>query len=98
MSPHQIVLNVSGGLVQDVFCCDPHVSLTVVDWDTEGYSPAEPGIAKVPLEHRFTSAWIGECEAIPLEKLIGSEVERALQAAGIRLTRRLAGRCRCINT
>jgi len=50
MSPHQIVISVSGGLVQDVFCCDPHGSLTVVDWDIEGCSPAEPGIVKVPLE------------------------------------------------
>ena len=95
MLPQQIVINVSGGLVQDVFCCDPHVSLTVVDWDTEGRSPADPGIVEVPLEHCLTSAWVGECEAVPLEDVIGSDVERALHAAGIRLTRRSAGRCRC---
>ena len=95
MSTQQIVINVSGGMVQDVFCCDPHVSLAVVDWDTEGCSPAEPGIFEVPLEGRLTSAWVGECEAVPLEDLIGSDVERALQAAGIRLTRHSAGRRRC---
>jgi hypothetical protein len=98
MSMQQIVINVSGGLVQDVFCSDPHVSLAVVDWDTEGCYPAEPGVVEVPLEHRLTSAWVGECEAVPLTKLIDTDVERALQVAGIELPRRSARSYRGIAT
>jgi hypothetical protein len=44
----QIVINVSGGLVQDVFCSDQAATAIVVDWDTDGASLDEPGLVAVP--------------------------------------------------
>jgi hypothetical protein len=35
----KLVINVSGGVVQDVYTDDPAIDVILVDWDTEGCEP-----------------------------------------------------------
>jgi hypothetical protein len=80
----QIVINVYGGLVQDVSCSEPDAQAIVVDWDTEGSQPGEPGIVAVrgPLDREFLAH--AACHEVrPLEALVGSHAEAAIEAANL---------------
>ncbi len=35
----RVIVEVQGGLVQEVYCDDPSVEVVLVDWDTEGCEP-----------------------------------------------------------
>jgi hypothetical protein len=86
-SAAKIVLNVSGGVLQDVFSSDPAVTLLLVDWDTEGCDPSDNGIVEIPDGRGSTQlAHVAECPVCPLEELAGTETEAALKAAGLALT------------
>jgi hypothetical protein len=78
----QIVLNISGGIVQEVFCSDPAAEVIVVDWDTEHCSPDEPGMVTVrnfyDREHRVL---VGRREVLPLGELAGTDAEAAIEEA-----------------
>ena len=83
----QIVLNISGGVLQDVFSSDPAITLMLVDWDTEGCDSSDNGIVEIPGEYGGTQlANVAECPVQPLEQLAGTETEAALKAAGRELT------------
>ena len=43
----RIVIEVSGGMVQEVYCDDPNVAVVLVDWDTESCSGDDQGIVTV---------------------------------------------------
>jgi hypothetical protein len=43
-APPMIVLNLSGGVLQDVFGSDSATAVTLVDWDVEGCSPSDENI------------------------------------------------------
>ena len=47
MAKTTIILNMSGGLVQDVFCSAPDAEVLLADWDTEGSDPDAPGLVEV---------------------------------------------------
>jgi hypothetical protein len=80
----KIVLNVSGGVLQDVFGSDPATAVAVVDWDTEGCDSSEDGIVEVPNGQGGTQlAVVVKHPVYPLEELAGTETEAALQAAGL---------------
>ncbi len=64
-----VILSVVGGVVQDAFTTDPNLKLTVVDWDVEGTG----GTAE---------AAVSELAVSPLSALAGTDVGRALAAAG----------------
>ena len=86
-SAAKIVLNVSGGVLQDVFSSDPAVTLLLVDWDTEGCDPSDNGIVEIPDGRGGTQlAHVAECPVDPLKGLAGTETEAALKAAGLDLT------------
>jgi len=83
----KIVLNMSGGLVQEVFASDPAITVALVDWDTEGCDPSDNGIVEISDEHGGTQlAHVAECAVEPLEQLADTETEAALKAAGLDLT------------
>jgi len=83
----KIVLNMLGGLVQEVFASDPAITVALVDWDTEGCDPSDNGIVEVPDERGGTQlAHVAECSVEPLKQLAGTETEAALKAAGLHLT------------
>ena len=44
----KVVLNMGGGLVQEVFASDPAITVALVDWDTEGCDPSDNGIVEIP--------------------------------------------------
>jgi len=82
----KIVLNMSGGLVQEVFASDPAITVALVDWDTEGCDPSDNGMVEIPDERGGTQlAHVAECPVEPLEQLAGTETEAALKAAGLDL-------------
>jgi len=82
----KVVLNISGGVLQDVFGSDPAISAVLVDWDTEGSDPSEEGIVEVPADRGTQLAAVSECPVLPLTDLVGTETEAALKAAGLELT------------
>ena len=84
MTATQIVINVSGGIVQDIFCSDPAAEAIVVDWDIETWSPDEPGIVAVRNElDREQLAHVGRRSVVPLLDLAGTEVEAAIEEANL---------------
>ena len=76
-----IVVNVSGGVVQDVFCSAPDTNVLLVDWDVQENDPSSPGVVSLTLHGRSRSAFVSESQAQPLGKLLNTDVERAIQAA-----------------
>jgi hypothetical protein len=84
--PCLVVVNVSGGIVQDVFCSRPDTRVLVVDWDCQDSDPSDDGIVQVSdRSGRTTLAAVAEFPASPLQMAAGSDVEAALEAAGLSL-------------
>ena len=84
--PAQIVPNVHGGIVQDVFCSDlkARVVVVVVDWDVE--EPGGDGVLEVvDARGQRDLACVQQLQAAALDDLLGTDVARALLAAGIDL-------------
>jgi hypothetical protein len=87
MPAPKIVLNLSGGVLQDVFGSDPAVAVALVDWDVEGCSPSDHNIVELPDVRGGTQlASVVEYPVWPLGQLVGTETEAALKAAGLELT------------
>lgn len=85
MAKTQIVINLSGGLVQDVFCSDPDADVISVDWDTEGSDPSDDGVVEVTtMDERTRLAHVAEYAAHPFNSLFGTDVATAMDTAGIR--------------
>ena len=82
MEKTQIVLNISGGLVQEIFCSDQAAEAIVVDWDTEHCSPDEPGVVTVrnfyDRDHRVH---VARREVLPLAEMAGTDAEAAIEEA-----------------
>ena len=81
MTNAQLVINMNGGLVQDVFCSVPDVQVIVVDWDVESSVPGEPGIVDVPLPDGPCRACVSDWPVAPLNQLAGTDVEAAIDTA-----------------
>jgi hypothetical protein len=89
----KVVLNISGGVLQDVFGSDPAITVALVDWDTEGCDPSDNGIVEIPDERGGTQlANVAEYNISPLEELVGTDTEAALKAAGLDLSARTVAR------
>ena len=73
----RIVLNVSGGVVQDVFCSDPQADVVLVDWDTDGCDPDTPGLVEVAGSGiAYVTGW----DAESLDTMEATDVGAALKA------------------
>jgi hypothetical protein len=81
MTRPQVIINLHGGLVQDVFCSVPDAQVLVVDWDVEGSFPGEPGIVDVPLAAAPCQACVSDFPTASLNELAGTDVEAAIDAA-----------------
>ena len=80
----KVVLNLSGGVLQDVFGSHPAITVVLVDWDVEGCSPSDHNIVEVPDgPGRTRLAAVAEYPVWPLEQLAGTEAEAAMKAAGL---------------
>ena len=66
----KIVIEVRGGLVQEVYCDDPEMAIVLVDWGAEGCSGDEPGIVTVRDSHgREHLVHVVEFPVIPMNQL-----------------------------
>ena len=81
MAKHQLIINMNGGLVQDVFCSVPGIQVLVLDWDVEGACPGDPGIVDVPLPDGSSRACVSDFPVAPLSEVAGTDVEAAIEAA-----------------
>ncbi|NLX98617.1 MAG: hypothetical protein GXY83_20860 [Rhodopirellula sp.] len=80
----KVVLNISGGVLQDVFSSDPAIAVTLVDWDTDGSARSDDGVVEISNERGGTQlAAVAECPVSPLADLAGTKTEAALKAAGL---------------
>jgi hypothetical protein len=80
----KVVLNISGGVLNDVFGSDSAMTVALVDWDTEGCEPSDNGIVEISDGRGGTQlANVVEYPVQPLEQLTGTETETALKAAGL---------------
>ena len=84
MTATQIVINFSGGIVQDIFCSDPAAEAIIVDWDVETWIPDEPGIVAVRNNfEREQLAHVSRRSVEPLLELAGTEAEAAIEEANL---------------
>ena len=84
MTVPQIVLNIYGGTVQDVFCTDSNAHVQIVHWDVQESDPDALGIVEVEVEQgRKRLAFVGGLLPNPMSDLVGTDVEKALSAAGV---------------
>jgi hypothetical protein len=77
----QVIINLNGGLVQDVFSSVPGIQVLVVDWDVEGECPGDPGIVDVPLPDGPCRACVTDFPVVPMSEVAGTDVEAAIDAA-----------------
>jgi hypothetical protein len=84
MFPPRMVLNIHGGVLQDVYCDHPRAKIILVDWDTEAIDATEEDVVEIA-----DSRGDGRLAAVtaypvaPLADLAGTDTLAALQAAGI---------------
>lgn len=82
MNPPQLVINVSGGLVQEVFAADPNLDVLLVDWDVEGADVDHPDVVSVRNRHGRTHlAYVAPVLVHSLSSLANTDVAAALAAA-----------------
>jgi len=75
------VINIHGGLVQEVYCDEPLADLVVVDWDIEG---GDEGITETRRGDETLRAYVTHPIVEPLHCLAGSAVEAVIEAAEVR--------------
>jgi hypothetical protein len=77
----QLVINVYGGLVQEVFCSDPEIEVLLVDWDVEPEDAEHPSIVHVPADDRRSQlAYVAPLAVQALDALPGTQVAAAIDA------------------
>ncbi len=82
MPTSQLVINVYGGLVQEVFCSDPEIEVLLVDWDVEPADAEHPSIVHIPADdHRTQPAYVAPLVVQTLDALQGTQVAAAIDAA-----------------
>jgi len=78
----QLVINVYGGLVQEVFCSDPEIAVLLVDWDVEPADAEHPSVVQVPSDSRRSQlAYVAPLAVQALDALHGTQVAAAIDAA-----------------
>jgi hypothetical protein len=82
--PPRMVLNVHGGVLQEVYCDNPRAKVILVDWDTDGVDPtAEKVVEIADSRGDCRLATVTEYPVASLTDLAGTNALAALQAAGI---------------
>ena len=82
MSKSQLVINVYGGLMQEVFCSDPGIEVLLVDWDVEPADAEHPSIVHVPTHDlRSQLAYVAPLAVQAFDALQETQVAAAIDAA-----------------
>ncbi len=79
MTRPQLVVNVYGGGIQDVFSSIPDLQVLVVDWDAE--KRGSPSFVELALNGVSCSASVVELDVLSVKRLTRTDVKRALDAA-----------------
>lgn len=80
----RIVLNISSGVLQEVFASDPTTEAALVDWDVEGSAPSDRDIVEIPDCWTGTKlAAVSEYPVASFKDMLGSVTGAALNAAGL---------------
>jgi hypothetical protein len=84
--PIDVVVNIHGGMVQDICCRNPELRVIVVDWDNAGAPEDDPRFVNVASDSgREQVAYVADYPVTAFLHLTGTDVERALCLAGISL-------------
>jgi hypothetical protein len=76
------VVSICGGIIQDIYCSDPHARIVVIDWDTEGCEPSVNGIVEMrEPSGRNIYVYVADFHTQPMNNLSGTEIEEALGVA-----------------
>ena len=75
-----IVICLSGGVVQAVYAHELDLSVVVVDWDAYPEDADLPGVVLIERNGERRAAFIGKLESDPITGLTGSDAEQAIQA------------------
>ncbi|MGE3407560.1 MAG: hypothetical protein AB7I37_12145 [Pirellulales bacterium] len=81
MTRPEIVINVYGGVVQEVFCSDEGADVRIVDWDVAGIVPCRDDQIEVKLAGSVMNAIVVRPVVQPLHMLAGTDVEAAIETA-----------------
>jgi hypothetical protein len=82
MPTSQLVINVYGGLVQEVFCSDSEIEVLLVDWDVEPAEAAHPSVVHVPADDRRSQpAYVTPLPVQALDALQGTRIAAAIDVA-----------------
>lgn len=76
----KIVIEVNGGVVQEVYSNDPNVTVVIVDWDTEG---AEPGNGNHGVKDELGNEYLAHAVTVELTPIymLPLETQAAVKAA-----------------
>ena len=78
----QLVINVYGGLVQEVFCSDPEIEVLLVDWDVEAADTEHPSVVHVTADGRRSQpAYVTPLTVQAINALQGTQVAAAIDVA-----------------
>lgn len=82
MLASSIVLNVHGGIVQDVFASNSTVEVTLVDWDVFGADVDHPDVVTIT-DHlgQARPAFVAQLPVRSLAQLRGTDAAWAIEAA-----------------
>lgn len=80
----QVVLDISGGVLQAVHASAPAIHVVCVDWDCDGCEPGDNGMVEITdANGRQCVSAVAEYPVSPLSALAGTNTAAALKAAGI---------------
>ena len=77
----EIVINMHGGVIQEIFAADQDLDIKIIDWDTQGAADDEAGVIEVHQPNRTLRALVSRPNPSPLYLLAGTEVEAVIEAA-----------------
>lgn len=77
-----IVICLSGGVVQAVYAHDLDLSVAVVDWDAYPEDADLPGVVLIERNGQQQAAFVGKLDSDPMTSLAGSDAEQAIQSLG----------------
>jgi hypothetical protein len=83
MAQSRVVLNVFGGVVQDVFSSDAAIEVVIVDWDTEGADLDASGLVELADGGGVSHAFVSRPQVRPLSELARTDASAAMRKAGI---------------
>lgn len=85
MKPNQIIIEVAGGVVQEVYCSDQGAHVTLVDWDSEGAGAGDPSVVEISVDgNRMQYAFVAVLSPRPLSDLAQTDTQVALRAARVK--------------